>query len=105
MERNNKWKGKGRHFLYLLAALGMLFVALTRLEQGGSGEGYRLFWYTWLAFSAVIVAANINMLLFVSEEKRKELMRIKHARAVLRERSLEKLLGKRAGNRGKMRSR
>lgn len=104
MGRNGKWKGKGRHLLYLIAALGMLFIAMTKLEQGGSEEGYRLFWYAWLAFSAVIVAANVNMLLFVSEEKRKELERIKHARAVLRERSLEKLLGRRAGKRSRERS-
>lgn len=101
MERNNKWIEKGRHLLYLIAALGMLFFAMMKLEQGGSGEGYRLFWYAWVAFSAVIIAANVNMLLFVSEEKRKELARIKHARAVLRERSLERLLGRREGKRSR----
>lgn len=105
MEPKSNRNGKGKHLVYLIVALGMLFFAMMKLEQGGSGEGYRLFWYTWLAFSAVIVAANVNWLLFVSEEKRKQLAQIKHARAVLRERSLEKLLGRRAEKRSKAQSR
>lgn len=95
MEQRSGWKGKGRHFFYLIAALGMLFYALARLEQGGTGEGFRLFWYAWLGFAAVIIAANVNMLLFVSEEKRRELARIKRAKAQQWESSLERRFAKR----------
>ena len=95
MEKRGWWTARGRHLLYLAAALGMLFYALARLEQGGTGEYFRLFWYTWLGFAAVIVAANVNMLLFVSEEKRRELARIKKAKAQQWERSLERRFAKR----------
>ena len=100
MEKREWWTTKGRHLLYLAAALGMLFYALARLGQGGTEEYFRLFWYTWLGFAAVIVAANLNMLLFVSEEKRLELARIKRAKALQWERSLERRLSKRGREKG-----
>lgn len=81
--------------LYLILASGMLFYALTRLEEGGSVPGSDLFWYVWLAFTAIIIAANVNILLFMSESKRNELARIKKEKARQWERALEARLAKR----------
>ncbi|MEK3881753.1 hypothetical protein [Paenibacillus sp. PL2-23] len=92
MAKTSWWTARGKHLLYLMAALGMVFYALMRLEEGGAGAYFRLFWYSWLGFAAVIVAANVNMLLFVSEEKRRELARIKRAKRLNLERSLERRL-------------
>ncbi|MCR2802552.1 hypothetical protein [Paenibacillus soyae] len=105
MEQRSRWKEKGRHLLYLIAALAMLFYALARLEQGGTGEGFRVFWYAWLGFAAVIIAANVNMLLFVNEEKRRELARIKKAKALQWERSLERTFAKREKDKRSARAR
>lgn len=96
MERNRKLPGKGRHVFYLIAASGMLFYALTQMGQDGGSGASRLFWYVWLGFTAIIIAANVNMLLFMSEGKRKEMVRIKRAKAQQWERALEKRLAKRA---------
>lgn len=105
MERNRKpAAGKGRHVLYLLAAAGMLFYGLTKLETGGAGQAFHLFWYVWLGFAALIIAANVNMLL-VSEGKRKELERIKRAKALQWERRLKKRFASRESNMSKVRGR
>ncbi|MFF2888852.1 hypothetical protein [Paenibacillus sp. NPDC057967] len=95
MERKRKLPGKGRHVFYLIAASGMLFYALTQMGQSAGGGTAHLFWYVWLAFTAVIIAANVNMLL-MSEGKRKEMARIKRAKAQRWERALEKRISKRA---------
>ncbi|RJE91119.1 hypothetical protein D3P07_03350 [Paenibacillus sp. 1011MAR3C5] len=95
MDRKRKLPGKGRHVCYLIAASGMLFYALTQLGQSGEGGAAHLFWYVWLGFTAVIIAANVNMLL-MSEGKRREMARIKCAKAQRWERALEKRIAKRS---------
>lgn len=95
MERKRKLPGKGRHVFYLAAAVGMLFYALTQMGQTGGGGASHLFWYVWLGFTAVVIAANVNMLL-MSEGKRAEMARIKRAKAQRWERALEKRISKRA---------
>ncbi|GKU75792.1 hypothetical protein [Paenibacillus sp. L3-i20] len=103
MVKKEKVAGKGKHIFYLVAASGMLFYALSVLGQGSLDGGAKLFWYVWLAFTAVIIAANINMLLFMNEKKRKELARIKRAKAVHFEQALEKGITKYMTNKRKVR--
>ncbi|CAM4115900.1 hypothetical protein L1N85_02870 [Paenibacillus alkaliterrae] len=88
--------GKGRHVLYLLIALAMLVYGLPRIELNALWDGTSLFGLVWTLFAFIIVAAHVNALL-MKEEKRKELARIKRAKALLWERKLvEKAMAKRA---------
>lgn len=82
------FSGKGRHLLYLIIALSMLVYAWPYLELGGPWNAARVFGLIWTLFALLIVIANANALLLVSEEKRKELARIKRAKAMLWERRL-----------------
>ncbi|REK75843.1 hypothetical protein [Paenibacillus paeoniae] len=95
MEKKRKQPGKGRHVFYLISASGMLFYALTQMGHSNGGSASHVFWYVWLGFTAVIIAANVNMLL-MSEGKREEMARIKRAKAQRWERALEKRIAKRA---------
>jgi uncharacterized membrane protein len=80
-------RGKRRHVLYLLIALGMLGYGLPRLELGTTWELTNVFALVWTLFAFVIVAAHVNALM-LPEEKRKDLARVKRAKTLLRERRL-----------------
>ncbi|OMF35908.1 hypothetical protein BK133_09440 [Paenibacillus sp. FSL H8-0548] len=79
--------GKIRQVLYLLIALAMLVYALPRLELDAPWSLMSVFGLVWMVFALVIIAAHVNALL-MSDEKRKELARIKKAKARLWERKL-----------------
>jgi hypothetical protein len=79
--------GKIRHVLYLLIALAMLVYALPRLELNAPWSLMSVFGLVWTLFALAIIAAHINALL-MNEEKRKELARIKRAKALLWEQKL-----------------
>ncbi|CAM4186421.1 hypothetical protein FHS16_000130 [Paenibacillus endophyticus] len=81
------FSGKGRHVLYLLIALAMLVYAFPRLELSAPWSLLSVFGLVWLVFASLIIIANINALL-MGEEKRKELARIKKAKALLWEQKL-----------------
>ncbi|WP_419872121.1 hypothetical protein [Candidatus Pristimantibacillus sp. PTI5] len=81
------FSGKARHVLYLLIALAMLVYALPRLELSAPWSLMSVFGLVWLLFASLIVIANVNALV-MSEEKRKELARIKRAKAQLWEQKL-----------------
>lgn len=80
--------GKARHLLYLLIALAMLVYALPRLELAMPWSRMSVFGLVWTLFALIIVTAHVNALLFMNNEKRKELARIKKAKALLWERKL-----------------
>lgn len=79
--------GKGRSILYLLIALAMLVYALPRLDLNAPWDWSSVFGMLWLGFALVIIAAHVNVIL-LTEERRKELARIKRAKANLWERRL-----------------
>ncbi|NIK76051.1 hypothetical protein FHS15_001158 [Paenibacillus castaneae] len=79
--------GKGRSILYLLIALAMLIYALPRLDLNAPWDWSSVFGMLWLGFALVIIAAHVNVIL-LTEERRKELARIKRAKANLWERRL-----------------
>ncbi|WP_138752471.1 hypothetical protein [Paenibacillus sinopodophylli] len=87
--------GKVRHVLYLIVALAMLVYAFPRLELTAPWSLMSVFGLVWLVFASLIVIANVNALL-MGEEKRKELARIKKAKALLWE---QKLLQKASASR------
>lgn len=80
--------GKGKHMLYLALAAGMLLYASTGIGHAEDGAA-RAFWLVWLAFSAVIVAANVNVLL-MSDAKRDRLASLKREKMRRWERAIEK---------------
>jgi hypothetical protein len=82
------FSGRARHVLYLLLALAMLVYALPRLELGDPLSVSSVFGYIWVALALLVVTANVNELLLMDEEKRKELARIKRAKYVLMERKM-----------------
>ncbi|MCA0755344.1 hypothetical protein KP806_09800 [Paenibacillus sp. N4] len=81
------FSGKGRHVLYLLIALAMLAYGLPRLELNATWDATSVFGLVWTLLAFVIVTAHVNALL-MKEEKRKELARIKRAKAMYWERRL-----------------
>lgn len=82
------FSGKGRHLLYLLFALAMVIYALPRLELSGPLTLASAFGLVWLGLALVVSMAHVNALFLMDEEKRKELERIKRAKAMLWERKL-----------------
>jgi len=79
--------GKGRHVLYLLIALAMLVYAFPRLELNAPWSLMSVFGLVWILFSLIIITSHVNAL-FMNDERRKELARIKRAKAVLWEQKL-----------------
>ncbi len=98
-ELNAMLRGKRRHVVYLLIALGMLGYALPRLELGATWEATNVFAIVWTLFAFVIVSAHLNALM-MPEEKRKDLARVKRARSLLRERRLAEKAVERSRVRG-----
>ncbi|MBH5317248.1 hypothetical protein I6N90_05415 [Paenibacillus sp. GSMTC-2017] len=98
MVKKDKGAGRGKHLFYVVIASGILFYALSQFERSNLQEGANLFWFVWMAFSAIIIAANINMLLFMNEKKRKQLARIKRAKSVQMEQAIEKGITKYMGS-------
>jgi hypothetical protein len=86
-ELNVMFAGKGRHVLYLLIALAMLVYALPRLELSAPWSLMSVFGLVWILFALVIVTAHVNALV-MNDEKRRELARIKKAKALLWEQKL-----------------
>jgi hypothetical protein len=86
-ELNGMLAGKVRHVIYLLIALAMLVYALPRLELSAPWSLMSVFGLVWIGFSLVIITAHVNALV-MNEEKRKELARIKRAKALLWEQKL-----------------
>jgi len=81
--------GKGRHVLYLLIALAMLVYAFPRLELNAPWSLMSVFGLVWILFSLIIITSHVNALL-MNDERRKELARIKRAKALLWEQKLVK---------------
>ncbi|MFD1957596.1 hypothetical protein ACFSL6_26350 [Paenibacillus thailandensis] len=71
---------KLRHAVYLIASLGMLVYAIPRLEFGGAWDMADVFGVVWCVFALLVIAANLNEILLVDEQKRKQLERIKRAK-------------------------
>lgn len=71
---------KMRHIAYMAAALGMLLYALPRLDFTGAWDAATVFGLVWCAFALIVIAANLNEVLFINEERRKQLDRIKRAK-------------------------
>ncbi|WP_424768065.1 hypothetical protein [Paenibacillus sp. sgz302251] len=89
------FSGKGRHVLYLLIALAMLVFAVPRLELQAPWNWTSVFGFVWILFALVIIAAHVDALL-MNDVKRKELARVKRAKALLWERRLlQKAISKR----------
>ncbi|WP_168122781.1 hypothetical protein [Paenibacillus sp. HB172176] len=94
MKKEDKPKGRMRHFFYLLAAAGMLLYASTRVEGAREDQTSLLFWAIWLLLAAFIVAANVNILLMGAEERRR-LSAVKAAKIRLWENGIASRLEKR----------
>ena len=91
------FSGKGRHILYLLIALAMLAYALPRLELSPPWNLMSVFGLVWILFALIIITAHVNALV-MNDAKRKELARIKRAKALLWE---QKLVQKAASRRAR----
>lgn len=90
-------KSKGRHVLYLLIALAMLVYGLPKLQFSAPWDWTSVFGMIWIGFALVVIAAHLNVLLLINEEKRRELDRIKRAKNRAWEQRLEKVIsGRRA---------
>ncbi|SFE22520.1 hypothetical protein SAMN05216378_2793 [Paenibacillus catalpae] len=92
-------KGKAKHVIYLVVALAMLFIGVSRLELNGPWNAVTIFGVVWTLFALVVIAAHLNALLWMNEQKKKELDRIKQMKRNTWERRLQK-----AVNRGSNRS-
>ncbi|MDQ6422346.1 hypothetical protein RB620_23225 [Paenibacillus sp. LHD-117] len=90
-----KQAGKLKHAVYILAAAGMLFYAFAGVDLADLDGAGGLFWFLWLVFAGVIIAANANILL-MSEEKREDLARVKRAKIAQREKTIMNFVDRRA---------
>ncbi|MFF2480617.1 hypothetical protein [Paenibacillus sp. NPDC058071] len=90
-------KGKGRHVLYLFAAVGMLVYAVPEVKLGAPWALENIFGAVWILFALLVIAANFNAVLLINEEKSKELERIKRAKKRAWEHRLEKAASGRIG--------
>lgn len=79
-----------RHALYLVAALAMLVYALPRLELGGGWSAESVFGLAWTVLALLAAGANLWMLIGQSEEKRRELERIRRAKWRMWQRGIER---------------
>ncbi|WP_253944614.1 hypothetical protein [Paenibacillus sp. NEAU-GSW1] len=68
----------------------MLVYAVPKLELGGPWNVANVFGLVWTVFALVVIAAHFNALLLMSEEKRKEIERIRRQKKRMWERRLEK---------------
>lgn len=89
-----KMKGKAKHVMYLLAALGMLFYGVTKVELNGPWNAATIFGVVWTLFALLVIAAHLNALLWMNEEKKKELDRIKRAKRRTWERRLQQTVNR-----------
>ena len=91
----NTKSGKLKHGIYILIAAGMLFYAFAGVELAELEGAAGVFWFLWLAFAVVILAANANMLL-LTQENREALAHVKRAKARRREQAIEHFVNRRA---------
>lgn len=91
----NTGSGKLKHGAYILIAAGMLFYAFADVELAELEGAGGVFWFVWLAFAVVILAANANMLL-LTQEKREALAHVKRAKTRRREQAIEHFVNRRA---------
>ncbi|MCM3747986.1 hypothetical protein M3223_11550 [Paenibacillus pasadenensis] len=70
-------RGKWKHGLYLLAALGMLAYALPRLELSSAWTAATVFGVLWSALALLVIAANLRVLLTDRERERRRISAIR----------------------------
>lgn len=70
-------RGKWKHGLYLLAALGMLVYALPRLELNSAWTAATVFGVLWSALALLVIAANLRVLLTDRERERRRISAIR----------------------------
>lgn len=92
-------KGKAKHAIYLTIAVAMLFIGVSRLDLNGPWNAVTIFGVVWTLFALIVIAAHLNALLWMNEQKKKELERIKQVKRNTWERRLQQ-----AVNRGSNRS-
>ncbi|GGG26527.1 hypothetical protein [Paenibacillus abyssi] len=84
-----KKTGKSRHLLYLILALAMLIVAVTRFELEPGRTLSMVFGVVWMLFALLVIAANLHALIGVDEDTRKELDRVRRAKKLMWQRKLQ----------------
>jgi|GEM_PF-1258489 len=77
-------------FINLGLAVVMLFFALPKMGMSADPLA-NAFWIVWVGFSAIVIAANGNIIL-MSEEKRDRLKQIKRQRSLRFEKKLATLM-------------
>ncbi|GLX69602.1 hypothetical protein [Paenibacillus glycanilyticus] len=94
-------KGKARHIIYLTAALAMLFYGVPKLELNGPWNAVTIFGVVWTLFALVVIAAHLNALLWMNEQKKKQLERIKQAKRNNWERRLQQVVNRSSNRRAR----
>lgn len=89
----NTKSGKLKHGVYIVIAAGMLLYAFAGVELAELEGAGGVFWFLWLAFAVVILAANANMLL-LTQEKREALAHVKRAKVRRREQAIENFVNR-----------
>ncbi|WP_336784575.1 hypothetical protein [Paenibacillus sp. MMO-177] len=82
-------RGKARHMIYLAVALAMLFYGVPKLDLTGPWNAVTIFGVVWTLFALLVIAAHLNALLWMNEQKKKELDRIKRVKRNAWERRLQ----------------
>ncbi|MCM3630021.1 hypothetical protein M3194_22055 [Paenibacillus glycanilyticus] len=94
-------KGKAKHIIYLTVALAMLFFGVSKLELNGPWNAVTIFGVVWTLFALIVIAAHLNALLWMNEQKKKELARIKQMKRNTWERRLQQAVDRRSNRRAR----
>jgi hypothetical protein len=83
-----------RHYLYLILSLVMLAIALPRINVGQGWTWESVFGLVWVAFALLVITAHLHGLLKVNKETRRQLDRIRRAKAAVWQRKLQQRQGR-----------
>ncbi|MBP2002546.1 hypothetical protein J2Z69_003632 [Paenibacillus shirakamiensis] len=75
-----KRTSKGKHVLYLIAALGMLMYALPLISIRPEAGWVSIFGWVWAAFAFLVIGAHLHFLLGVDADKQRALDQVRKAK-------------------------
>ncbi|MFV9511206.1 hypothetical protein [Tepidibacillus sp. LV47] len=84
-----------KSIVYFIIALASLFYAIPRIPLFQGDLSAQIFAVTWILFALLVVGAHLDQLLFLDEEKRKQLARIKKYQRLKKEQEILHLQPKR----------
>jgi len=77
MDREGNGMKMLKTIIYFIISLAILFYAIPRIPLFHADFAAQLFAFAWLFFALLVVGAHLDQLLFLDEEKRNQIAKIK----------------------------